>query len=217
MANTKNAGSISAFKSQLAFGGARPNLFMATVNFPGLGIQGEEGEDAPSSYPGWTNDLQNNFKFMCKAAALPASNLGVIEVPFRGQTLKVAGDRTVDTWTVTVINDEHFGIRKAFEDWVNITNNINNVGGLVAPSTYMGNADVYQLSRSTTETTTENDEGEEETETGNNVLAHYKFKSIFPTAVSQIDLSFDSSDTIEEFTVEFQVQYWRRMSLAATE
>ena len=213
MAKTKQAGSISAFKSQLAAGGARPNLFMAEVNFPGLGAGGAEGDDAPSSYPGWTNDLQNNFKFMCKAAALPASNLGVIEVPFRGQTLKVAGDRTVDTWTVTVINDENFGIRRAFEDWVNITNNINNVGGLVAPSTYMGNADVYQLSRATTDRTSTYDEGEEETETENNVLAHYKFKSIFPTAVSQIDLSFDSSDTIEEFTVEFQVQYWRRQSL----
>jgi hypothetical protein len=31
---------------------------------------------------------------------------------------------------------------------------------------------------------------------------------IFPTTISSIDLSYDTTDTIEEFTVDFQVQYW---------
>jgi hypothetical protein len=43
---------------------------------------------------------------------------------------------------------------------------------------------------------------------GLEVAATYKFFDIFPTNIAAIDLSYDSSDTIEEFTVEFQVQYW---------
>jgi hypothetical protein len=67
----------------------------------------------------------------------------------------------------------------------------------------MTDATVVQLGRSTVSTETGTGTG------GNaNVLAQYKFKDIFPTSISAIDLSYDSSDTIEEFTVEFQVQYW---------
>ena len=40
----------------------------------------------------------------------------------------------------------------------------------------------------------------------NVVLKQYKMQSIFPTSLSAIDLSYDTGDTIEEFTVEFQVQ-----------
>tara|TARA_B100001057_G_C22693201_1_gene888621 strand:- start:283 stop:900 length:618 start_codon:yes stop_codon:yes gene_type:complete len=177
--------SISTFKSKLIGGGARPNLFeveLATL---------------PESVTSWNAD---DFKFMCKAAALPAQNIASIDVPFRGRTFKVAGDRTIDTWTVTIINDEKFNLRRSFEEWTEQIAKLDNNLGATNPGSYMVNATVYQLGRGAVLSST-NNSGE-----ANSTLAQYEFVDIFPTNVSQIDLSYDSSDTIEEFTVEFQVQ-----------
>jgi len=175
---------ISQFKAAMNGGGARPNLFEVEIaNFPG-GITWNAGE----------------FKFLCKAAALPAQNVASIDVPFRGRIFKVAGDRTIDTWTVTVINDESFDLRTSFEEWSNLIARVDNNLGATDPSAYMVNATVYQLGRGSTPNSTTN------AGTSNAVLKSYDFIDIFPTNVSQIDLSYDSGDTIEEFTVEFQVQ-----------
>ena len=45
-------------------------------------------------------------------------------------------------------------------------------------------------------------------------LRTYYFSDIFPTEVSEIGLSYDTTDTIEEFTVTFQVQYWTAGTIA---
>jgi hypothetical protein len=187
---------ISQFKSKLIGGGARPNLFEVSVTFPtgvDLGIQG----DGTGTFD------SENFRFLCKAAALPGSNVAPIDVPFRGRILKVAGDRTFDVWTVTVINDENFSHRRAFEAWMQNVAQYGDHSGLTNPNDYMGNATVYQLGRSKSNT-----QGTGTTGESANILAQYKFVDIFPTNVSNIDLSYDTSDTIEEFTVEFQVQYY---------
>lgn len=187
---------ISQFKSKLIGGGARPNLFEVDVTFPtgiNLGVQGD----------GTGQFDKENFRFLCKAAALPASTVTPIPVPFRGRELKVAGDRSIDVWTVSVINDENFSHRRAFEAW---TQNIAQYGdhsGLTNPNDYMGNAIVYQLGRSPSNTQGSNTTGENA-----NILAQYRFIDIFPTGISEIGLSYDQGNTIEEFTVEFQVQYW---------
>ena len=178
---------ISQFKSKLTGGGARPNLFEVQVNFPAgvsLGIQGDGG---PTEFDG------DNFRFMCKAAALPASNVASIDVPFRGRTFKVAGDRTIDNWTITVINDENFAVRNAMERWSqSIIDNATNQGQ-VDPNNYMSQADVFQYSR--------------QKGNGDNVgvIKTYRFIDIFPVTVGDIALSYDSGDTIEEFDVEFAV------------
>ena len=188
---------ISSFKSKLSGGGARPNLFEVAVTFPsltpGLAIQADGGRS--------TFDI-DKFRFLCKAAALPASNIAPIDVPFRGRILKVAGDRTFDTWTVTVINDEDFTSRRSFEAWMQNVAQYENHSGLTNPSSYMGNATVYQLGRARSRTQTSSNSNPTAP-----ILAQYKFVDIFPTNISQIDLSYDTSDTIEEFTVEFQVNY----------
>jgi hypothetical protein len=188
---------LSQFKSKLIGGGARPNLFEVTIpSFPGgvkLGVQGD----------GTGKFDSENFTFLCKAAALPASVIAPIDVPFRGRILKVAGDRTFDSWTVTIINDEDFLHRRAFEAWMQNIGQYSDHSGLTNPNDYMTDAKVLQLGRGLVAKETG-------TGTGGNakVLAQYKFKDIFPTNISQIDLSYDTSDTIEEFTVEFQVQFW---------
>jgi len=184
MAISRENKTISQFKSALIGGGARPNLFEVELTTLPAGIA-------------WDAD---NFRYLCKSAALPASNIASIDVPFRGRIFKVAGDRTFDTWTVTVINDEDFRLRNAFESWMEVISKLDNNIGATDPSAYMVNAKVFQLGRGSVPNSRDN------TGTSNAVLKEYEFIDIFPTNISQIDLSYDSSDTIEEYTVEFQVQ-----------
>ena len=197
---TRTNKSLSAFKSALVGGGARPNLFeVELTTFP------DEIKEA------WGTEGANIFSFMCKSAALPASNIAQIDVPFRGRIFKVAGDRTVDTWTVTVINDENFALRYAFEAWVELMARLENNIGATNPTSYMSNATVYQLGRGKEAQSTTNKGS------SNIILAQYNFLHIFPTNVSQIDLSYDNGDQIEEFTVEFQVNSWNRGALSEPE
>ena len=168
---------ITDFKSKLAGGGARSNLFEVELSFPALA----EIADA--------NDILNKARFLVKAANLPASNIAQIEVPFRGRTLKVAGDRSFDTWTITVINDTDFAIRSAFEKWMNTINRVSDNTGLTNPADYQADAYVYQLDRN------------------GDTLRKYHFHDIFPTQVAPIELSYDAQG-IQEFTVELQVLWW---------
>lgn len=192
---------ITAFKSKLAGGGARPNLF--EVEIPSFPVAAGQ-----NVWRTGDNQEADTFKFLCKTAQLPASNIAEIAVPFRGRTLKVAGDRTFDTWTVSVINDENFLLRNAFEAWMQgISKNSNNTGA-TNPGSYMTYALVHQLGRGADkgiQSTTNSDAANGSTITP---LKTYTFYDIFPTEVSAIDLSYDNSDVIEEFSVTFQVQYW---------
>ena len=165
---------ISDFKSKLTGGGARANLFEVVLTFP----------DAAKP----PDEVLDKSRFMVKGARLPASNIAQIEVPFRGRVLKIAGDRTFDSWTVTVINDTDFSIRSAFENWMNTINKLDNNTGLVNPADYQADAYVYQLDR----------DGQD--------LRAYRFYDTFPTQVGPIELSYDAQG-IQEFTVELQVQY----------
>lgn len=192
-----NLRTITTFKSQLQGGGARPNLF--EVRLPTL----------PTAARGASWDAEG-FEFLCKAAAMPASNIAAIDVPFRGRILKVAGDRTIDTWTVTIINDEDFKIRNALENWMNGIVKLDNNSGATEPAQYMVNAEVFQLGRGYANGRfSDTNDGGTAGGAGSIIpLKSYKFYDIFPTNISAIDLSYESTDTIEEFTVEFQVQYW---------
>jgi len=187
MATTRENKTISQFKSQLIGGGARPNLFEVELTTLPAGIE-------------WPAD---NFRYMCKAAQLPASVIANIDIPFRGRIFKVAGDRTIEPWSITIINDEDFRIRKAMEEWVDFIAKLENNLGATDPNAYMVNAKVFQLGRGSAPSS-QNNAGDR-----NAVLREYEFIDIFPTNVSSIDLSYDSSDTIEEFVVDFQVQSFR--------
>ena len=187
---------ISQFKGQLAGGGVRPNLFEVELNFPNgagqtLGFMSNEATPAAENATiDNTTSVAGKVPFMLKEANLPASNITPVEVPFRGRILKVAGERTFDTWTVTVLNDADFQIRTSMEQWMNGISRLTNGSGEVDPSMYTADALVKQLDRN------------------GDTLRLYNFVGLFPTNVSEIALSMDTTDTIEEFTVEFQVLYW---------
>ena len=179
---------ITQFKSQLRGGGARPNLFEVDItNFGG-------GTEASAAL-GFSEDVQTDFRFFCKASAMPTQTIGSVDVPFRGRILKVAGDRTFEPWSVTVINDENFSVRSAFEAWGRKINDLTTGSGAVEPQSYMGSGTIKQLSRSP------------ESPTDSKILQEYIVQDIWPSEIGSIDLSYESSDAIEEFTVTFQVQY----------
>ena len=186
---------ISQFKGQLTGGGVRPNLFEVTLNFPNgsgqsLTFMSNDATPTQDEQDLTTDQVASKLPFLVKAAALPASNITPVEVPFRGRVLKIAGERTFDSWTVTVLNDADFRIRTVLEEWMNGISRLTNGSGEVDPSDYTADASVDQLSRN------------------GDVLRRYNMVGMFPTNVSEIPLSMDTTDTVEEFTVEFQVLYW---------
>ena len=198
---------ISEFKTKLINGGARPNLFLVRLNFPTTLSQVADIGPVESS-----NILTERAEFLVKTAQLPASTIGTIDVPFRGRMLKVAGDRTFEPWSVTVVNDGEFGIRKAFETWsrgINaLTENVSQLGYGDDNPGYCVDLEVFQLSR---DGKTPNKTPQAITSAGvdgMDVVRAYKFYDAWPSSISAIDLSYESNDQIEEFTVEFQYNYY---------
>ena len=162
------ATNIHDFKQSFK-GGVRPNLFRCNITHA-VGIP--------------------RIEFLCKAAQIPSSTVGNIDVPFRGRQLKVPGDRTFADWTVTVLNDPQFAIRSAFEEWsARITHHAVNVSTLTHNNIY-GQSTVVQLDRN-----------------GGN-LRTYRVEDIYPTEIAAIDLGMDTNDTVEEYSVTFAVNNW---------
>ena len=173
-----NERSIDSFKSRLVQGGARPNLFEVEMDFPsGVGIFDEEIENT-------------RHRMMIKGAQLPASNIAEVVVPFRGRQIKIAGDRTFDEWSITVLNDTNFKLRNAFERWQNGINNMTDNEGLTNPVDYQVDCFVDHLDRN------------------GNTIKSYTLRGLFPTAISAIDLNYDEAAAVEEFTATFNYQYF---------
>jgi hypothetical protein len=161
---------INEMRSQLTFDGARQNLFQVQINNP-----------ANSSGDAKT-------RFMCQAAQMPGSDLGVIPVFYFGRQIKLAGDRTFAEWTVTIINDEDFLIRNAMEEWSNQINRLQRNVREIAR--YKSVAQVTQFSKDGSK------------------LRTYEFNGIFPSNISPIEMDWSTTDQIELFQVTFQYDYW---------
>ena len=184
MATEHRQRTIVDFRSKLSGGGARSNLFEVNIKYP-------------DSIAALIGDATGEGEFLIKAAEIPASNLGNIPVPFRGRVLPVAGDRTFDPWTVTVINDTNFIIRDAMEKWSNSINDIQTAQGTVDPSQYQTVATVSQLDR----------RGFSEADKIQ-ILRQYVFSGIYPNVVSSIPLDYGATDQIQEFQVTFNYLFY---------
>lgn len=171
--------SIAAFKASLYGGGARPNQFRVLLTFPSLVNAG--------IFPQLS-------QFLVTAASLPAANVGVAPVYFHGRMVPLAGDRAFDPWQVTVINDTNFGLRNAFEKWVDIMASVGENAGVTSPLLYTADATVEQLDRNGV------------------LLKRYVFKHFFPTSVSGIPLAMNQNDQVEEFQVQFIYEHWEAES-----
>ena len=188
MAFRHNQRSIVDFRSRLKGGGARSNLFEVQMAFPNFAKP--------------QNEALNDIPFLVKAAEIPASNIGNIPVPFRGRVLPIAGDRTFDPWTVTIINDTNFRLRDVMERWSDGINDIQTAQGTVDPETYQTKATVLQLSRGTST------DGKITSDKNIPILRTYDFVGIYPNVVSSIPLDHGATDQIEEFQVTFNYLYW---------
>jgi len=167
--------SINDFKAKLSGGGARPNQFKVVMPFPGYAQVGGEIED---------------LAFLCQATTLPAMTIGTFTVPFRGRSIKIAGDRTIATWSVTVLNDTNFKLRNAFERWQNGINSMSDNEGLTNPGDYQVDAFVDQLDRNGA------------------TIKSYTLRGAFPNEITSIALGMGSNDSIETFDVTFDYQYF---------
>ena len=167
--------SITDFKAKLSGGGARANQFKVTMPFPGYAQVGGEIEE---------------LAFLCKATNLPEMTIGTVEVPFRGRVIKIAGDRTIGEWSITVFNDTNFKLRNAFERWQNGINNATDGEGLTNPADYQVDAFVDQLDRNGA------------------TIKSYTLRGAYPIDIAQIELDYGNNDTIEEFQVTFNYQYF---------
>lgn len=171
---------ITNFRSTLVRDGARPNLFEVTMNFPANVVS----NSAVAS---------RKFTFMCRAAQLPGSTIGSVIVPYFGREVKLAGNRVFADWTVTIINDEDFAIKNAFELWM---------GGI---NSHFGNRRNGSFSSATSYTT---DAFVKQYGKTGSAIKNYQFVGIFPIDIAPIDLDWGANDTIEEYAVTFQYQYW---------
>lgn len=152
-----------------------------------------EGAARPTLYKVSGLGADRSIEFMVKAAQIPASTLGVIEVPHMGRKIKIAGDRTFEPWTITIINDGKFVLRKFFEDWSNRINHHSDNTGESNAESYKFDGYVTQLDEK------------------GNTIAQYRLVGCWPAEVGAIELSKDSTDTLEEFTATLQYDYWERI------
>ena len=135
----------------------------------------------------------NKIEFLCKAANIPAGTLGEVIVPFRGHNLKLAGERTFEDWQITVINDVEFSVRSGLEAWQEEIQALDSGEGSTSTDYLISRAFVEQLNKD------------------DSVLARYEFFNMFPKNIGAIELSYDTVDALEEFTVDFTFSHWERV------
>ena len=169
-------------------GGVRPNLFQVYHEFP---EKAKPADDKLESY-------------LCKSAALPASTVGTVELPFRGRVLKVPGDRTFESWTATFYMDDAFDLRGAYERWIDLTNrvDVNRSDAALtsdSPGATLQDISILQLDKFSEKAVSNK---------GLSTIREYKLIGAFPVSVSQISLAYDNNDSYEEFDVEFAYQFF---------
>ena len=166
---------INDFKARLKGGGARANQFKVTMPFPGYASVGGEIEE---------------LAFLCRATSIPSMEITNINVPFRGRAIKIAGDRTIPSWSVTVYNDTNFKLRDAFERWQNGINNMSDNEGLTNPVDYQVDAFLDHLDRN------------------GNTIKSYTLRGVYPTGIAGIPLDYEEAGNIEQFEVTLEYQFF---------
>ena len=170
---------IESFKANgLVDGGARPSLFEVIL----------------PDWPGSDSTSEQSFRFHCRAANIPPSQLGAVDVPYFGRRIKVVGDRVYADWSVTINHDENYQLREAIESWhVSMNQHIQNTmtnGVTPSPNSYKRDAVVLHYSKS----------GE--------LIKTYTFVGMFPITITQMGLDWDAVNQYMTFDVDFSIDYW---------
>jgi hypothetical protein len=171
--------SVEAFKNRLIGGGARSNLFKVQLTVPSFLIAAAGG---------------NDFEYFCRAASMPGVTVETVNVSHQGRVVKVYGNRTFEDYTMTVYNDEDHKYRDLFFQWSNRINglesNLSQVQDAGVLNNYKASAIITQLGKD------------------GSALRAYRLVGCFPTVVAPIDVNWDSTTAIQEFTVTLAYDYW---------
>jgi hypothetical protein len=120
---------IEEFRSRLGAGGARPNQFRVTLNFPTIA------------------ESDNTYSILVSGAAIPASTVNPAIIQYRGREIKLAGERIFDPWTVTIVNDTNQSLRRPFEQWLDSMNQKDDNRGNLNPVDYFQDIEIEHLDR----------------------------------------------------------------------
>ena len=144
-------------------------------------------------------NLTDGGQFLIKSAAVPSASLGTITVPFRGTEIKRAGDRTFTDWTINVLCDEKMDIHNSFIAWSN--------SFLSLSSDRRGQGEGQPLAYADWTVTPKDNAG--------NNTRKFTLEGCWPIEVGTIDLSFDSTDAVAEFSVTIGFERWSYDGLRA--
>ena len=171
---------VEEFRSKaLKYGGAAPNLFEVEIVWP------------------WNTNISSRYSI--KTTFLPASISTSSTVNYLGRVFKFAGERTYPQWTCTFLNDEDFKLRNALERWSDYISGHVKLGRTRVQSTagrenmpldYQSSAILTQFSKN------------------GNPLKKYTFNGLYPLTLTDIPVSWDTTNAIEEFTATFEYQYY---------
>ena len=156
--------SVNDFNNQYTGDYARPNLF--EVNIAGI-----------------------DSKMFVKAASLPATTVGLVEVPYQNRKLKVPGDRTFADWTATVIQDEEYKMRNQLLEWQKQILGFSEFKTTIGPGDAHSQITIQPYDR----------DGEK--------AGHVANVYGWPSEIGSVDLSWESADAIQEYTVTFSVSW----------
>ena len=179
------AAGVRDFLANFRGGGARPNRYEVIMTFPGTVPNGVR--------------VSEKISFTCTATTIPSATLGTAIVPFMGRQVKLPGDRTFEDWTVTVVLDNDWLGRRAFEQWhdqmLGFTDNLAEQN-MLNPINAFGVGIVNQLDRA------------------DNVIERYEVEGIFPTLVGEVQLGYDQNDMVALQQVTFAVNNWTNRSIS---
>lgn len=130
--------------------------------------------------------------FFVKACSIPGKTLGEIELGWGGYKYKIAGDPTFNDVTVTFLNEisrNGNSTHDKFLEWMNLISTDTSNTRMIH-SEYKCNVNIFQL------------------DFNGDVVGTYVLEHAHPKDISEIALSMDSNDTVEEFNVVFSYSYF---------
>ena len=143
-----------------------------------------------SAPPTGVNATLSDVHLYCNVTEIPPLTLTPIERQYFGRTVKIPGDLVFADLSTTIINTENYNVRNEIEKWMEFINNTTSNKSKAAADFGTGTAQLIHYQKDGTATMT------------------YQFEEIWPTAISEIALSYDTASDIEQFDVTWAYNYY---------
>ena len=140
--------------------------------------------------PSAVDSSLSSVNLYCNVSEIPPLTLTPIERQYFGRTVKIPGDLVFADLTTTIINTEKYNVRNELETWMEVINGTISNEGQAAADFGTGTAQLVHYQKDGTSTMT------------------YEFVDCWPTAISEIALSYDTASDIEQFDVTWAYNYY---------